>query len=1310
MATLILAAAGAAIGSGVGGAVLGLSGAVIGQAVGATIGQAVDQRLMSPASGPQAVMGAGSQVIESGRLDRLQLNGASEGAPVPLVWGRVRLGGQVIWSSRFQENVEIETTGGEDGQPLTELRRYSYSISLAIALCEGPIRGVGRIWADGEEIAPADLDLRVHTGSEDQLPDPKIAAVEGEDRAPAYRGIAYVVLEEFDLGPFGNRVPQLSFEVLRAAASEAGDAIGDVVRAVALMPGTGDYALATSRVHFPKALGRNAPGNTNTPLVRTDLEVSLDALEREAPRARSALLVASWFGDDLRAGACSLRPMVENAGRDGFPRQWGVSGRLRPQAAVLPTLDGRPVYGSTPADSSVRDAIAEMTARGIDVVFYPFILMTQLAGNGLPDPWSDAPDQPVLPWRGRITTDKAPGRPGSPDGTAAAEAEVAAFFGTVGPQHFQVAGGQVFYNGPAGEWSYRRFILHYAALCKAAGGVHAFCIGSEMRALTQIRGPGNSFPAVAALRALAVDVRAILGPDVKLTYAADWSEYWGHTDAEGNRFFHLDPLWADPEIDFIGIDNYMPLSDWREGDDHADAHWGSIYNLDYLMANVAGGEGYDWFYPSDAHRRAQARMPITDGAHHEPWIWRTKDLRSWWQNDHHERVGGVRAAQPTAWVPRSKPIWFTELGCAAIDKGTNQPNKFLDPKSSESSVPYFSNGRRDDTIQMQYLRAMHRYWEDPAHNPVSELYDGPMVDMARAHVWAWDARPYPWFPANLELWADGENWERGHWITGRTLSQPLSAVVAEICARAGVGPVDTSALQGVVRGYAPASTDSARAMLQPLMLAHGIEAVERAGVLVFRLRATSPATPVGADDLAARDGGALELARAPEAERIGRVAIGYIEAGGDFATRSTEARFPDARDTVSTQSDLAMVLAPGEARLIAERWLAEARVARDSARLSLPPSRAVAAGDVLAIEGGAGAGLYRVDRLARTGAQEIEATRVEPGVYAAAETEQDRVALARFSPPLPVLPVFMDLPLMRGDDSPHAPWLAVAADPWPGVVAAYKATLEGEFARNRLFEAPAVVGETETPLDAVAAGRWDRGPALRLRLAPGAQLASVGRAALLDGANLMAIGNGAVWELLQFRSAQMLGEDVWEVSNRLRGRFGTEGVMPSVWPPGSTVVLMNGAPRQIALARAARGLARRYRIGPAARPVSDPAYTEATEAFDGVGLRPYAPAHLRAHALPGGDVAVSWVRRTRVDGDDWQSYEVPLAEEFERYRVQVFDPAMTLRREAEVSTPGWTYTAAMQASDGLAAPWTLAVAQISAAFGPGPARRLLVAD
>lgn len=536
------------------------------------------------------------------------------------------------------------------------------------------------------------------------MPDPKLEAIEGAGRVPAYRGTAYVVIEDLDLGRFGNRVPQFNFKVLRPdiAAQDTPEAEpAQAVQAVALMPGSGEYALATTPAVVDQGLGGSHVVNVNSVSGQSDLQSSLDLLGQELPAAKAASLIVSWFGDDLRAGQCQLRPRVELTTGDAKDMPWRVSGLTRGQAEQVPAEDDRPVYGGTPCDASVLEAIAALKAAGHAVMVYPFILMTQMQGNTLTNPWTGEDGQPHLPWRGRITGALAPWLTGSPDRTAAAEAEVAQFVGTVTAADFAVSEGAVSYHGPA-EWSYNRFILHNAALCAAAGGVDSFCIGSEMRGLTQLRGAAGSFPFVAALKTLAVEVRALLGPEVKLGYAADWSEYFGYhpQDGSGDVLFHLDPLWADENIDFIGIDNYMPLSDWRDGSTHLDADWGAIYDLDYLRSNIEGGELYAWYYHSPEARAAQIRTEITDGAHGEPWVYRVKDLRGWWQNAHHERIGGVRQAVPTDWVPQSKPIWFTELGCAAIDKGTNQPNKFLDPKSSESSVPYHSNGGRDDLIQM----------------------------------------------------------------------------------------------------------------------------------------------------------------------------------------------------------------------------------------------------------------------------------------------------------------------------------------------------------------------------------------------------------------------------------------------------------------------------------------------------------------------------------------------------------------------------------------------------------------------------------
>ncbi len=1059
MATLLLSAAGAAIGSGFGGTLVGLSGAVIGRAVGATLGRAIDQRLM----------GVGSEAVDVGRVDRLRLTGAGEGASIPQVWGRVRLAGQMIWATEFLENVQ-RTRGGK-GAPRPSVSQYSYSISVAIALCEGEILRVGRIWADGAEVAPDSLTLHVYTGSEDQVPDPRIEAVEGAGKAPAYRGIAYVVIEDLDLSPYGNRVPQFTFEVMRRAqgiaAQDATDLVA-AVRGVALIPGTGEYGLATTPVHYTKGPGLNVSANVHSPSGKTDFASSLSQLVEEAPNCGAVSLIVSWFGDDLRCDTCQVRPLVEDATFEGQGMVWTAGGVGRAVAGQVPQVEGRSIYGGTPADKAVMEAIAALHAAGREVMFYPFILMDQLAGNSLADPYSGQVGQPALPWRGRVTLSKAPGTTGSPDRTASAITEVAAFFGTAQPADFAVLDGVITYSGPT-EWRYRRFILHYAHLCALAGGVDAFCIGSELRGLTQIRGDGDTFPTVTALRQLAAEVRAILGPATKIGYAADWSEYFGyHT---GNDvYFHLDPLWADANVDFIGIDNYMPLSDWRDGDDHADADWGTIHNLDYLKANIAGGEGYDWYYDSPEGQLAQRRIPILDGAYGEHWVYRNKDLKSWWSQAHHDRIAGVRSAESTAWVPGSKPFWFTEYGCAAMDKGTNEPNKFLDPKSSESGLPRYSNGRRDDLIQMQYLRAFAQFWSDDANNPTSVLYGAPMVDMDHAHVWAWDARPFPEFPTQSNVWADAENYSRGHWLNGRITNQPLATVVADICETSGVIGPDVTGLDGVVRGFAQTEIGTARSSLQALMIAYGFDSVERAGALQFRMRNGQLVAALEDQHLALSDDldGPFEAIRTSDVEIAGRVRLGFVEAEGNYEVRFAEATFPDEESRAVTQSEMPLVLTTAEARGITERWLTEARVARDTARFALPRSQlALGAGDVVQVQGRR----YRIDRVEQADAQLIEAVRVEPGVYQPSDVADERIVPRTFVSPVPVYPVFLDLPLLTGQEIPHAPHIAVTAAPWPGSVAVWSAPEDAGYEINRLLAAPAVIGVTETPLT----GRTDGG-------------------------------------------------------------------------------------------------------------------------------------------------------------------------------------------------------------------------------------------
>ena len=107
MATLVLGAAGAAIGSSIGGAILGVSAATIGGFIGSSIGSVVDSWIISSL--------APTQRIEGARLDTLRITSATEGAVIPRLYGRMRMGGNIIWATDFREETKTTTQGGGKG-------------------------------------------------------------------------------------------------------------------------------------------------------------------------------------------------------------------------------------------------------------------------------------------------------------------------------------------------------------------------------------------------------------------------------------------------------------------------------------------------------------------------------------------------------------------------------------------------------------------------------------------------------------------------------------------------------------------------------------------------------------------------------------------------------------------------------------------------------------------------------------------------------------------------------------------------------------------------------------------------------------------------------------------------------------------------------------------------------------------------------------------------------------------------------------------------------------------------------------------
>ena len=183
----------------------------------------------------------------------------------------------------------------------------------------------------------------------------------GAANTPAYRGTAYVVFEELALSTYGNRLPRLSFEVFRPLADP--DAAEGLTRAVTMIPASGEFTYATQAIRKTDG-GATVPENLNALANSTDMVEALDRLQAMAPAVESVSLVVAWFGDDLRAGSCMVRPGVEVFAKSTTPASWSVNGVSANAFLVSRDDQDRPVYGGTPSDFAVVQAIQEMKAAG----------------------------------------------------------------------------------------------------------------------------------------------------------------------------------------------------------------------------------------------------------------------------------------------------------------------------------------------------------------------------------------------------------------------------------------------------------------------------------------------------------------------------------------------------------------------------------------------------------------------------------------------------------------------------------------------------------------------------------------------------------------------------------------------------------------------------------------------------------------------------------------------------------------------------------------------------------------------------------
>lgn len=270
MAVLALGFAGEALGASIGGTILGISAASIGGFIGSAVGGLIDNMLF-----PVKQQGP--------RLEDLSVQSSTYGNAITLLFGpENRLAGNVIFSTKLKETSHKHTTGpfGKGG-PSVSMTTYTYSVTMAVAICDcskrGPIKRVKKIWANKKLIFDVDVSsgpvseadplhsdaehnggfsglledifqpgssksaslwtsLNFYPGGFTQDPDPVMEGLVGVGEVPAYRGTAYCVIENLQLADYGNRIPSLEFLVEADETITAGAVLSEIVEMCGIDP------------------------------------------------------------------------------------------------------------------------------------------------------------------------------------------------------------------------------------------------------------------------------------------------------------------------------------------------------------------------------------------------------------------------------------------------------------------------------------------------------------------------------------------------------------------------------------------------------------------------------------------------------------------------------------------------------------------------------------------------------------------------------------------------------------------------------------------------------------------------------------------------------------------------------------------------------------------------------------------------------------------------------------------------------------------------------------------------------------------
>ena len=552
------------------------------------------------------------------------------------------------------------------------------------------------------------------------------------------------------------------------------------------------------------------------------------------------------------------------------------------------------------------------------------------------------------------------------------------------------------------------------------------------------------------------------------------------------------------------------------------------------------------------------------------------------------------------------------------------------------------------------------------------------------------------------------------------VAQPvaLSAIVLDQCLRCGLraDEVDVTQLTDQVTGYLIATQTDARTALRQLQQAYFFDAVESEGKIKFSKRGAAPVAIISTDELAAHHAEEslpelLACTRAQEVDCPAAVTVRYLNAASDYQVGAETSKRLVTHSKQHITEELAIVMSADQAARIADVLLLEAHVGRTT--FGFQTSRKYAwlePTDVVHIKSGDTSYRLRLTKKTEAGGLiKFDAVADDATTYNSSAVGGSQMA-AQVTSPLagPTRIEFLDMPIVRDSDDDAGLYIAFSGyrRAWMGANL-WRANDGLSYASVASVDSGCVMGVTTTALAAPATNTNlpDEASGVTVSLIAGSigSLASISFDALLNGGNLAVIGK----EIVQFRTATLIDTHTYRLGSLLRGRFGTEAFASNHLTGERFVVLDARGMLRVNEGAGAIGATRYYKaVSFGNRLVRASVYTITNS---GAGIKPWRPVHVKAIRLPNNDWQLTWVRRTRVDGQWRNAVDAALGEASEAYEVELLTSSnvnsSTIKRTVAVTQPSVIYTAAMQVTDfgSLQTSISFRVYQLSASVGRGDA-------